>query len=409
MHSLCQFDKIKLLMKGKKIIAILLSLSSLFIPTAALQAEDTKIHPDIRNYDVHVETRPMPSHECYSRTPEEWVRAYIGYNELKNQQMKFPVDLFHMGSQLMITVDRLSQKVISDNFQTAMDEKGNEPTWAGSICYYQNDVPHQIISEELIVAEEPVTNVNQQARHANAYLASIIGNFTLPSTNGTYTTQKKALVVDPHLQSPCPAKRPGVDLDAANDKGKGQNFFGGAWEDIKVAAACATDPSCQCVETAMYIRTDSTISYDTSAMCQGPGCIESDVKQVDPQSQATVPEMQGGGWMVFLFRYGGIMPIISEMVKQLFHDITGQVADQTTENRVNDQTAPASYYTTKAEEVGWKYSNCNLLPHVFRPDHPECNTSWLTNLVQSITYQMKDTGQTASGQDAPLPTSNPTP
>jgi len=365
----------------------------------------TQIKPDIRNYDVFVDKRKMPSVPCFGLTPDQWVANYIGYNQLKGDNMKFSEDLFNAGNQLVGIIEHLSPKIVKDAMNKTMDESGNQPTWVGSICYYQGGDPNQIISDELITAQDPITTTFKKIRFGN-YLSSYIAREHLSLTGGVYNTQRDPLTPDPYKQSKCPVTPPGVEQESQTDKGQGVNTFGGFLEEAKLAAACASI-QCRCVETEMYIRTDSTIQYDTDPLCRSVGCTQEQLAVVDEKSKAVQEAQDSGGWINAQVKPGLILGKLVALAEYLFQSITGKVVAQQTKNRVNEPSAPSSYYTTKALEVGMDFLNCKLFPFAKRAQMPECNTNWLANLIGNIKNNLQGTpSQTISEPNESMPEKN---
>lgn len=383
MQSRCQFDKIKVIMNRFWVLIILIIY--IFIPSSVAAAG---IKPDIRNYDVFVEERPMPVVTCLGLTPEQWIANHIGYNQLQGNTMKFSQDLFTSSDQVEKAAEKLKPYIVKKTSNKTSEEPGNKPTWVGSICYYRDSGNGQIISEKLIEAEDPITTVFKNWRDGNLWLSAIIARGNLSLSGSIYNTQKDPLQPDPNKQSSCDVEPPGVNQAAKDDKGTGMNQFGTLFEQLKLAVACET---CACEPTKMYIKTDSTIQYDTYPMCQSVGCTDELVNVVDEQSRADQIAKDSGGWINAVAR-PGLLQQIFQLVQTLFGNITGKVDAQTTQNKVNSPSAPSSYYTTKSAEVGMDFLNCKLYPYAKRAEMPECNTSWIQALIGSVKNSLQGTG-----------------
>ncbi len=362
----------------------LLLIGLLTVPTIRIHAEPIK--PDIRNYDVFVDQRPMPVVTCMGKTPEEWISQHIGYNQLQGNDMKFSDDLFTDGDQVEGITERLTPYTAKQAMNKTMDEQGNKPSWVGSICYYRGSGNGQIISSELITAEAPITTAFKKIRYGNIPLSAYIARGHLQLTGNTYDTQNDPLEPDPQKQSKCDVTPPGVNQAARVDKGTGMNVFSSFFEQLQLAAACQI---CACEDTKMYIKTDSTIQYDTDPLCRSTGCDQTQVNTVDPKSRATQESQDSGGWINAQAR-PGLLQVIHQLVTTLFGSITGKVDAQQTKNKVNAPTAPSSYYTTKSLEVGMDFLNCKLFPYAKREQMPECKTSWIKALVGSVANQLQN-------------------
>jgi hypothetical protein len=384
MHSPCQFDKIKLNMKWRNVFTFLIIF---FLFSLPLSVHARGVKPDIRNYDVKVDERLMPSKPCGGKTPAEWVASHIGFNELAGNNMKFSEYLFEMANQVDRAAVRLSPNELNKRVLLAQYEQGNPVAWVGEICWYQPDLKPPIIGSSIIESGSSITQVFKQIRDGNTRLAAFNTQYGIPLTGEIYNLQKPPLSPDPNLQSECEKDPKGIQQSPTTDKGQGINTFAPDWT---LFFRCTIDISCQCEMTEMYIRTDSFIPYNTPPLCTGPGCTDKQIEQVDSQSAPTEEEKNAKGWMNGVVRIGN-QPQIIEMVEMLVGTIIGKAPDQTTKNNVNDRTADSSYYTTMGHEMSMKYTNCKLFPYAKRAEMPECNTNWLSNLMVSATNQLRGT------------------
>ncbi|MCJ7826549.1 hypothetical protein MUP56_02960, partial [Patescibacteria group bacterium] len=296
-------------MKFRCVSAIFIIFFMLSLPIAA---HARSVKPDIRNYDVKVDERLMPSKPCGGKTPAEWVAGYVGFNELAGSNMKFSEYLIEMANQVDRAALRLAPKMFTDRAQKAANEPGNPVAWVGEICWYQPDLKPPIIGKTLIESETPVTQIFKQIRDGNAQLAAFNALYHIPLSGETYPMQRPPLSPDPNLQSDCPEKPDGIVQSPSTDKGYGKNFFAPSDPTI----LCIIDkliPICECKMTEMYIRTDSFIPYNTPPLCTGPGCTDAQIEQVDSQSAPTEEEKNAKGWQNAVVRIGKQLPII-EMV-----------------------------------------------------------------------------------------------
>lgn len=384
MHSPCQFDTIKIDMKSRIVSVIFIIFFLMFAPTGIIVAQ---VKPDIRNYAVHVSTRDMPIQFCTPFTPEQWIRFYIGFNELQGDTMKFSDQLFSVGDQFERASTRLTPFMAKTNMNKTMDEPGNKPTWVGSICCYGGwcGSVKQLYGDSPIEAENSITTMFKQIRFGSNLLSAYIARDHLPMSGGTYSTQRDPLEPDPTLQSECNVDPKGADQSDKEDKATGKNVFLIQARGFVMDAICNL---CPCAETKMWIKTDSMIQYNTDALCRTTGCTQEQLGVVAPQSRA-LPQAQESGGFINAQARPGLMAQIQEMVIQLFGSITGKVKDQKTVNNVNTQSAPSSYYTTEALEKGADFLNCKLFPYAKRSEMPECNTNWLANLIGTVTQQLQ--------------------
>ena len=371
-------------MKSRIIPVIFIIFFLMFAPAGPIFAQ---VKPDIRNYAVHVITRPMPISFCpVCGSPEQCIRKYIGFNQLQGNNMKFSDRLFAVGDQFERASTRLTPYTAKYNMKKTMDEPGNNPAWVGSICCYGGwcGDGKQLISKEPIVADNPITTMFKQIRFGSNLLSSFIARDHTPLTSGTYNTQRVPIEPDPNLQSACGVAPEGVPQIDRTEKGSGINEFAGSYlTDI----ACKID-FCECEKTEMYIKTDSMIQYNTDALCRTTGCTQEQLSVVAPQSKA-LPQAQDSGGFINAQARPGLMAQIQEMVIQLFGNITGKVKGQETQNNVNTRSDSSSYYTTEALEVGTDFLNCKLFPYAKRAEMPECNTNWLANLIGTVTQQLQ--------------------
>ena len=369
----------------KRLSIFFLILLLIATPLSTLSAEG--IQPDIRNYDVLADERMMPSKPCMDRTPEEWVKEHIGFNEFANDEMKFPDYLFGASRQTDRAATWLTPYAFKQNANNPTGEDGNETSTVGEICWYQPDLKPRIVGEGIIRSADTITNMFQMFRNGNLLLSLYFVLGHLPKTNGIYNTQKKALSPDPYKQSECPPSPEGFKQIARTDSGAGKNVFA---RDFLLGLACSIDNAkCQCKMTKMFIRTDSTIPYNTVSLCHQGGCTDEMVDVVDPQSQAKEEDKATKGWTNFIKPLPNFFKMVSDIAIALHGTITGKVPDQVTQNNVSTPKGDASYYTTDAHEVNLKFTNCKLLPFAKRSEHKECDTNWLAAMIGGIKNKLQ--------------------
>jgi len=388
-------------MKQTRIAFYLFCISTLsFLSTATIVAEK-KTDPDIRTSVIFVKEREMPQTCGY--TLEGWIKRYVGYNKIVNNQIKSYADLTPDANQLDKTAIRLLSKSIKDSLFKPELEPGNKPSWNGSICYYSEAGNGQIPSPELIVTEGTIPVSTKKIRGASQLLSSILAKANTSLTGGKYDLRKEDVIPDSSKPRSCEEAPPGVLQEDAKDPNQGLNPFDFNFVfDVVLDALCsqAGNP-CQCVMTKMYIKPDSTNQYASYTGCTLAGCkdengTQSAVLNTNQIHRANDDAINSGG-VANVFRPGLMLQLFA-YVEQILGNAAGIVAKQETENKQGVRIEDASWSFTKEWETSVDFINCKLFPYEFRSKMPECNRNWLANLVQSITYQMQPT---------PTPTSAP--
>lgn len=381
MQTLCQFAKIKMytpeiLLPGMKWHKFFASFLIFFLTLTPIATVFAQVKPDMRTYDQHVITIPMPTVECLGLSPEDWIRKYIGFNQLSNNTMLFPA-IDQYATQADRVAKRTTSYIVYSNLIPTTQGPGNSPCWVGSICWYRASGNGQIIAKDAICGDNTITNMIKTYLNGMKLLAATYTRESFPMTNGVYNATYPAVTADPFQQQKCPATPPGENQGSDAKIGEGYNTFWNISDLIrKIACGTPTDP-CECEDTAMYIKTSSFVPYLAPGKFQTDGGTAEQNQIVDKEVQADENTQNGGGVANALAR-AGIQPFIWKIIA----DISGKVLGQKTVNNIKELTGPASYVYTNEIETSWVFMNCKFSPFSNRSD--QCNRNWFTGTGQNV-------------------------
>lgn len=384
-------------MKQKYLDTFIILFLFLIIPKHTVFAA-TAVTPDIRATEILVDTRRMPSRECFGRQPEEWIRHYVGHNQIVNQQIKFYADLEPDSKQLEETTKRLAPHIFNTNSKKTVEEKENKPAMNGRICAWQGEkLIEPPPSQDIIYAENEIdTSVKRQYWDWSIF-SSIVARGSVERTNGTYNLQRKEIVPDTQHPLSCDDKPPGAEQKDKQGVNSNEHiFYRNWWEQLALDFSCAygyIDNNgemyypCACIDTEMWIMPDTTIPYGSYTSCNSAGCktgpeVKTEVEHVAQAHQADENSKNSGG--AANFTRTAHQKSISDLVKTVIGSPMGTVLDQAMKNAQNTKIVPLSWSFTKDWEVATDFVNCSLYPYTKRKEIPECNVNWFAKTKEEF-------------------------
>jgi hypothetical protein len=383
----------------KRLTPFFLLFSVLLTPLSSLSAQ-TEVKPDIRGSIILVKKRLMPSKTCFPghmQTPEEWIAGYVGYNKITQNQIKFYSDLVPDGEQMKNSMDLLLPYTMKTNSNKPFEgTQLNRPAMNARICAYQaGKLIEPPPSPEIIYADGNIPYGTNLQFWDWGIFAAIVAKAHIPLKNGKYDMKKPDVIPDAENPLSCNESPPGALQEDTLDPNEGLNpFTSHWWDDIILNFACgAMNEYCQCEETTMYIKPDTTCPWCSYTACNSAGCkneqgVQPEVEGIADKHEADDNAKDSGG---AVNAYApGILKIF-EYVAKVFGSPMGIVDKQSTTNNQGERINPLSWSFTKDWEISRDFLICKISPLNTREKYGQfyCNTNWLANMIGGIKNKLQ--------------------
>ena len=401
-------------MNTRLFYAIFLCSILLVHPWSSVFAATTNVKPDVRaSVIVVAENKRMPSTNCAGKTPEEWIKDYVGTNTIVNNQIKFYSDLTSDSKQLEKSMVRLMPYSFKVNSKKTTDETGNKPVINARICAYQDEkVIEPPPAPDLIYTENIIDEGVKRQYWDWGIFSAIVTRGNIPQTNGVYDLQRQDITADPKQSLACSDKPPEVYQKDLYDKNSGKNTFSpDPLTEIKLFWLCdltitndkgEKNSWCNCKETNIYIKPDTTIPYGSYTACNSAGCkngdnLQKEVEAIDPRHRADEPSQDSGGASNAFWHGSSSAPSLFKFIADVIGSPMGTVKNQTTNNAQGDRISNFSWSFTKDWEVSSDFLNCTFFPYAKRSELPECNVNWFAQTLEDFMKGITGVDNTANG------------